>query len=162
MGFGHPIRRDVVVTLRRWRRAPLATAAVILTLAVIIGTEGLLLASVDLLLLRKSPYEEPGRLVLLWERNPSLGLERASVSADNFADWRRETRSFKGMAGIRAGASLLEMEGGLVQVRNARVSPDFFSVLGLRPALGRGFDAAKEPADEIVLSYPLWTDVFGA
>jgi putative ABC transport system permease protein len=164
MTAGGALSVDLAVALRRWRRAPLATLAVLLTLAAVIGTEGLLLASIDLVLLRRSPYSDVDRLVVLWERNPSLGLERVPVAAGDFADWRQEARSFTGLAAIHSGASLLDTGGRLMQVKNARVSPDLFPVLGLRLALGSGFTPARgndAPADEIILSHSLWKSAFG-
>jgi putative ABC transport system permease protein len=155
---------DLAVALRRWRKAPLATVAVLLVLAMVIGTEGLLLTSIDLVLLRRLPYADAERLVMVWERNAALGLDRVPAAAGNFADWQRETRSFIGLAAFHSGASLLETGGGFVQVKSARVSAEFFSVLGLRPALGSGFSVAKgraSPLDEIVLGHALWESAFG-
>src|SRR5262249_1608949 len=143
------------------RRNPGLAAAVIVTLAVALGTNAAMLAVVDAILVRPLPYRAPERLVLLWEANAERGWKQAQVAPANFHDWQRETRSLAGMAGFGDWPTdvTLTGQGEPERLRAQLVDGDLFGVLGVAPALGRGLRpeeafAGGEPT--AVLSDALW------
>jgi predicted permease len=134
-GFGADLRH----ALRGLRRAPAFTAVAVGTLALGIGATTIVYALVDGILLRPLPIVEPERVVLAREID-AQGNE-FSASWPNFVDWRERARSFSGLAAWRAVP--LNLTGNLSGGERARrilgrqVTWNLFSVLGVRPHLGR-------------------------
>src|SRR5277367_3262377 len=149
-----------------WRtllKSPGFAAAALFTLALGIGANTAIFSVVYGILLRPLPFRDVSRLVLLNETEPQVG--DVSVSYPNFQDWRRQSRTFTEMAAVTgvkfnmAGSSQPENIGGLA------VSPNFLSMVGVRPVLGREFTAEEEKAGAapvVLLSYALWQSHFGA
>jgi predicted permease len=149
-----------------WRtllKSPGFAAAALFTLALGIGANAAIFSVVYGILLRPLPFRDVSRLVLLNETEPQVG--DVSVSYLNFQDWRRQSRTFTEMAAVTgvkfnmAGSSQPENIGGLA------VSPNFLSMVGIRPVVGRGFTAEEEKAGAapvVLLSYALWQSHFGA
>src|SRR6267378_2263866 len=159
---------DVRYGLRVLRKSPGFTAVVILTLALGIGANTTIFSVINATLLREPPFPEANRLVLLWE---TVGGPRnwSIISAPNFWDYRRQSRSFDGLAIFDSGGrgynlSATGTKHEAEQVSGVRVSADFFSVLGVKPLLGRTFLAEEETLGkdhEVILSYNLWTRRYG-
>ena len=84
---------DFRLAIRRLRRSPGFTAAAVLTLALGIGANSAFFSLADAALLRPLPYPTADRLVMLWERQAAAGKERSRISALNFLDWRRGSKS---------------------------------------------------------------------
>jgi putative ABC transport system permease protein len=149
-----------------WRtllKSPGFAAAALFTLALGIGANTAIFSVVYGILLRPLPFRDASRLTLLNETEPQVG--DVSVSYLNFQDWRRQSRTFTEMAAVTgvkfnmAGSSQPENIGGLA------VSPNFLSMAGVRPVVGRGFTAEEEKAGAapvVLLSYALWQSHFGA
>jgi predicted permease len=148
-----------------WRmllKSPGFAAAALFTLALGIGANTAIFSVVYGILLRPLPFRDVSRLVLLNETEPQVG--DVSVSYPNFQDWRKQSRTFTEMAAVTgvkfnmAGSSRPENIGGLA------VSPNFLSMVGVRPVVGRGFTAEEEKAGTapvVLLSYALWQSHFG-
>jgi len=113
-------------------------------------------------LLRPLPYKDPASLLVLHETTPKVG--DVSVSFPNFIDWRAASRTFRQMAAVQAVDFNL---AGVTQPENISgdaVSPNFLSMMGVRPFLGRDFDASEEKpgtAPVLLLSYSLWQSHLG-
>ena len=117
------------------------TFVAVLTLALGIGANAAIFSVVHGLLLRPLPYHEGDRLVTVNHLYPSLkGLE-ANVSAVGFGDIRDNVKSFDGVAVEGRWQPTLTGQGDPERLTGARASGDYFSTLGVRPALGRVFDA---------------------
>lgn len=144
--------------VRSLRRAPGYTFAAIVTLALGIGLNAAVLSAVHGVLLRPLDVPRGERLYSVWQDMGTRGGKRQDyTSRAVFADWRARNRSFSGMALFIHGTLDLNALG--VSVPSARVSHDFFQVLGVRPALGRGFLPEEEGRDRgfvAVLADPLW------
>jgi putative ABC transport system permease protein len=135
--------RDVTHVVRALRRSPGFAATAVLTLALGIACTTAVFSVVRGVLLRALPYPEPHRIVHLWQVN-ARGPERmpqAQVSEPNFDDWRAQTaRGFRGMALVRRGPpSTVTANGDPIRAFVTTVSGEFFSVMGVRPILGRAF-----------------------
>jgi putative ABC transport system permease protein len=153
---------DVRFGLRMLRKNPGFTAVAVLTLALGIGANAAVFSVVYAVLLRPLPYKESSSLIVLNETTPMVGT--VSVSYPNFLDWRNQSRTFLEMAAVRGVGFNL---AGVTQPENISgdaVSPTFLSMLGVRPFLGRDFEASEEKAGTppvILLSYSLWQSHFG-
>jgi putative ABC transport system permease protein len=89
--------------LRLIRKSPLFYSVVIVILALGIGANTAVFSVVDAILLRKLPYREPDRLVMVWEKNPTLGAmvgDRVPAAYTNFLEWVRQQHSFESIAGF--------------------------------------------------------------
>jgi predicted permease len=158
--------RDIQYSFRRLRKSPAFTAIVIVTLALGIGANTAIFSVVNTVLLRPLPYRDPSRLVSIEHFYPSLNNMEAPVSAHGFKDYRDETRSFSLVAvETPFGANLTGTGGEPERVPGARVSGDWFGVLGAPAQLGRTLTRDDDvPGKEhvVVLSHGLWTRLFGA
>jgi putative ABC transport system permease protein len=153
---------DIRFGLRLLRKNPGFTAVAVLTLALGIGANAAVFSVVYAVLLRPLPYTDPARLIVLHETTPRVG--EVSVSFQNFFDWRAASRTFAQMAAVESVDFNL---AGITQPENISgdaVSPNFLSMMGVRPFLGRDFDASEEKAGTapvLLLSYALWQSHLG-
>ena len=163
--FLDTLLQDLRYGLRVLRKSPGFTAVAILTLALAIGANTAIFSFVYGVLLAPLPYRNASRLVVLNETTPRVGV--VSVSYPNFLDWRAQSRSFSQMAYVvqmnfnLAGAGVSRPEN----IQGDSVSPNFLSLMGVRPFLGRDFEPTEEQAGTqrvLLLGYRLWQSHFGA
>ena len=129
--------RNIRYALRAMRRTPGFTAAVVLTLALGIGANSAVFSAIDAVLLRPLPFPDGERLVELTQVRDGSGETR--IAPIRLQDWNRLNVTFDGMAGYLLG-DVVDTSGDLPErVHNATVTPGFFDVLGVHPALGRSF-----------------------
>jgi putative ABC transport system permease protein len=155
--------RDVRLAVRSLTKAPGFALAAILTLALGVGATSAIFSVVNGVVLRPMPYPNPESLVMVWEITPQSG--QFSVAPANFFDWRRQATTFEGLAALGNSDVTLQGPNGPEQVPAAFVSSNFFKVMGIRPAMGRGFTAEEETPGRdgvIVLSHGAWQRRFGA
>ena len=149
---------------RRLRRAPSFAGAVVLVLALGVGTTTAVFSLVNSILLEPLPYPESDRLTRLTHTASSAGRPTVDLSDAIVMLYQSETRAFDGVAAWRFDDGDLgpsEADQTAVRVRGARVTASFFDVLGVRPALGRGFaPGADRPGAErvVVLSHRIWQE----
>lgn len=153
---------DIRYALRMLAKSPGFTTIAILTLALGIGANTALFTVANALLLRPLPYADPGRLALVFadRRGQTQGF-----SYLRYTLLREQTRSFSGLAVFAADTFNLTGRGDAEQLSSARVSANFFDVLGVRPALGRVFAAnGDQPGGkpEVMISHSLWLRRFGS
>lgn len=154
---------DMRVSFRSLAKRPGFALLVVLTLALGIGAPVAIFSLVSGVMLRPLPYEDPDRVVLLWERPP--GRERFAVSPANFLDWREQNQVFEDMAATMRATVNLTGSGEPERLLAHRVSASFFPILGLQPALGRTFLPEEDQPDGervVILSHGLWQRRFGA
>jgi hypothetical protein len=158
--------QDLRYGVRMLRKSPGFTAVAVLTLALGIGANTAIFSVVDAVLLRPLPFTEPARLMRIWECAPSRGYFRNVVNPLNFLDWRDHAKSFESMAAVLGGVMTnLNAQGEPIAVPGMQASPEFFSILGVAPILGRTFSADEGVAGHdqvVILSYELWQRQFGA
>jgi putative ABC transport system permease protein len=155
--------QDLRYGLRMMRRSPGLTLVAIVTLALGIGANSALFSVVNAVLLQPLPYPEADRLAILWGTTPDIPKEEASLP--DYTDWKAQSQSFDGMAAVRFMNSNVSGEGEPERVIGARVTHDFLNVLGVQPALGRGFTAEEDRVGAervVVLSNGLWQRRFGS
>lgn len=149
---------DVRYGLRLFRKSPLFTAVAVGTLALGIGANSAIFSIVDAVVIRPLPYAESDRVVVIWEDNSRAGFPRNTPAPANFADWRRLNRTFEDMAATRGAGASLTGDGSPEQILGRATTPNFFSVLGVQPILGRTFteDEDRAGTQVAVISYGLW------
>ena len=158
------ILQDIKYAGRMLVRQPGLTAVVVLTLALGIGANAAIFSAVNAILLRPLPYAEPGRLVMLWETRRAEGVLDNVVAPADFVDWSALATSFERMAAMLSLSADLTGAGDPVRLRVGAVSPSFFDLLGVTPALGRGFRAEEGTAGRhrvAILTHETWTSRFG-
>src|SRR5262245_54200678 len=156
--------QDVRYALRALARNRGFTAVAVLTLALGIGANAAIFTTVEAVLLRPLPYRDATRLVHLWETTPTQPTRQ--LSYPDFKDVRERGRGFSGVAGYGLiGFDLMGPEGP-ERLAGARVTHDFFTVLGVTPLLGRGFAAAEDQVDRrrdvVLLTHGLWQRRFAS
>ena len=161
------LAQDLKYALRQLRAHPGFTAMVLLTLALGIGANTAMFSFVHGIVLRPLPYPRPDRLVTVWEdRSARDGPEQEWTSRSVFSAWRDGASStVASMAAINGWAPDLTGSGRPETLTGGRVSPGYFRVLGVDPALGRTFRSEEESPGSghvVVLSHGLWTARFGA
>src|SRR5579872_2879494 len=154
--------QDLRFAFRMFATNPGFTAVAVLTLALGIGANTAIFSVVYGVLLQPLPYKDASRLVVLNETTPKVGS--VSVSYPNFLDWRQQCHAFSQIAAVHdVGFNL----AGVTQPENISgeaVSPNFFSMIGVKPFLGRDFEASEEKpgtAPVVLLSYELWQSHMG-
>jgi putative ABC transport system permease protein len=165
--FEHLVR-DIRYGIRVLVRNPGFTAVAVITLALGIGSNTTVFSVINATLLRPLPFPHPDRLVLVWETSGKGHDNWNAVSAPNFWDLERQSKSFEGIAIFDAGRgynlSPMGTKQEAEQVSGLRVSARFFSVLGVEPFLGRTFLPEEETLGknhEVILSYGLWERRYG-
>jgi putative ABC transport system permease protein len=157
---------DIRYTLRAWRRSPAFIGVAVLTLALGIGANTTMFSIVNATLLQPLPFPEPDRLMSVWKGSIRDVDNINIVSWPNFRDWQARSRSFESLAIFdSAGRGYNLTSGGEPeQVSGLRVTASYFTVLGVRPMLGRTFLPAEEsPGNDrvVVLSHGLWMRRYG-
>jgi predicted permease len=156
---------EVRLAVRALRRAPGFSLIVIATLAIGIGANTAIFSVVNAVLLRPFAFEDPDRLVVIWESRASAGENVMFASPPNYADWRTRTGSFESMAAFAPRSYNVADDIDTQRVQGAQVSASLFPTLGVTPALGRVFterdDQPGAPA-VVILSWGLWQSRYGA
>jgi predicted permease len=155
--------QDIRFGLRMLRKNPGFTAVAVLTLALGIGANTAIFSVVDAVLLNPVPFPQPDRLVNFYE---STRLAPKSViSYPNFLDWEREAHNFSGMAAWVGDEFTLTGTSEPERLLGERVSANFFSVLGVRPILGRTFRSEEDQLGGppvVLIGEGLWKRRFGS
>jgi putative ABC transport system permease protein len=143
---------------RRLRKSPGFTAAALVTLALGMGANTLIFSVVNAVFLRPLPYRDAGRLVWATEFFPKFN--RSFVPAPDFAAWKQQNAVFEHLEamGDTFGYNLTNGSHPAERVETAHVTPGFFSMVGIQPRLGAGFDLNAKPPDHpvAVVSDALW------
>jgi putative ABC transport system permease protein len=151
--------------IRTLLKNPGFTLAAVLTLALGIGANTAIFTVTSSALLKPLPYQDPGRLVMLATQNRgSRGEAQGGFSLNRYDMLRARSRSFAGLSVFASDSFNLTGGGEPEQVPIGRVSPNFFSVLGVRPQLGRVFteDEGKPEGKLVVMiSDRLWHTRYG-
>jgi predicted permease len=154
--------QDLRYGLRMLRKSPGFTLVAAITLALGIGANTAIFSVVNGVLLRPLPYPDAGRLVMVYES--TRDFRKNSIAYPNFLDWRRENHSFTGIAAFRGDDFILTGAGKPEHLSGEYVSASLFSVLGVRPLLGRGFlpqEDQQGAGGVVMLGYGLWQRRFG-
>lgn len=137
----------------------------VLTLALGVGANTAVFSLLNAVLLRPLPYDQPDRLVLVWESAPFFNLHDSPVSPANYTDWRTRSRSFEEMGALEDRPYRLAGDGASEVVQGSLATASLFRVLRTRPALGRIFLEQEDrpgSAKVVMISDGFWRRRFNA
>jgi putative ABC transport system permease protein len=157
--------QDIRFGLRALRKNPAFTFVALVTLALGIGANTAIFSVVHTVLLRPLPFDQPDRVVQIWESRQDRGWNRASFTHANFWDFRELNKTFDEIGTYHFESLNLTGYEFPERLRAGRVSAGFFRALGVRPVMGRLFmpDESDPGMGQVVLlSYDLWRTRFAA
>jgi predicted permease len=155
--------QDLKYGLRMLAKNPGFTAVAVITLALGIGANTAIFSVVNGVLLNPLPFHQPDRLVALYSRTPQFS--RSSISYPNFLDWVRDNKSFSALAAWQATDFNLTGMGEPERVPVERVSASFFSLIGVKPAIGSDFRPEQDQVGATpvaLISGGFWARKFGS
>jgi predicted permease len=159
------VRRQLSYAARLLRKSPAFTVTALLTLAVCFGANLTIFAVIDSVLLRPLPFPEPSRLVTIFNTYPKAGVDRDGSSLTNYYERRGHIPAFTSLAIYGYGTEIVGEPGSTERLQTMRISPDFFSTLGLGPAIGRTFtdeETTSETDHVVILSDTFWRQRYNA
>src|SRR5580698_25512 len=151
--------RQLSYAARLFRKTPAFTATALFTLAVCCGANLTIFAVIDSVLLRPLPFPEPDRLMTIFNTYPKAGVDRDGSSLTNYYERRGRIPAFASLSIYGYGTEIVGEPGSTERLQTMRVSPDFFSTLGLGPAIGRTFtdeETTSETNHVAILSDTFW------
>ena len=156
--------QDLRYGARMLLKKPGFTLIAVITLALGIGVNSAIFSVVNALLVRPLPFDNLDRIVALWEKVPSRGVERNETAAANYLDWSAQQTSFE-HTGLYSwwSANLTGVENP-ENIQGYLITASLFDVVGVRPLHGRAFTAEEEQPgkdDVVILNHGLWRRRFG-
>ena len=158
---------ELVLAARSLSRAKGLVAVAIVSLALGIGVNGAIFTYVNAIEFRPLPFRQPSELVDVSEASPAELCAGCAVGTSwpTLSLWRARARSFIALEAYRESSYTLAGDGEPERTGGAQVTAGLFPLLGVEPALGRGFAATEDrPGGDavVLLSHGLWTRRFGA
>ncbi|HET9791265.1 MAG TPA: ABC transporter permease [Candidatus Angelobacter sp.] len=160
--------QDMRYAARGIVKSPGFNLAAVVTLAMGIAVNATIFSMVSGFLLKRPPGREPERVLVITSVSPARGFvpDANPVSAPNFLAWRSASNLFEGMAADDENRVFnLTRQGQTTAKPAAAVSPEYFSVLGVSPQLGRVFrEGDDQPGRDhvVIISHALWDREFGS
>jgi predicted permease len=157
--------QDIKFALRVFRKSPLFTAVVVLTLALGIGANTAIFSIVNAVLLRSLPFREPDRLQKVTFNNPGVGLRDVPFSVPEFEDLKTRAGVFEDVSVVWPVSANLTGAKEPQRLELLVVSPNYFSMLGATPQIGRLFgpeDFSIGFSTAAIISDGLWRRSYGA
>jgi predicted permease len=159
-------RQDVRYAIRTLLKSPLFMVTVVLTLGVGIGANTAIFSFVDTMLLRPLPYPEPDDIVVVWQDfSATGGPEQEWFTPPDFRDIESQPRTLEAVSTVAGWNPNLTGIEQAQRLTGLAVTPGYFDIAGVTPAVGRGFtaaDIATGGTDVVVISDALWRSAFGA
>ncbi|MEO8680810.1 MAG: ABC transporter permease [Vicinamibacterales bacterium] len=151
-------------SLRRLLKGPAFTLTALITLGAAIGANTLIFSVVNGVILKPLPYAEPAALVGVWHVAPGVMQGPLQQSAATYLMYRENATAFQDLGLWADGSATLTGHGEPEQVDALNVTDGTLPVLGIRPALGRGFtkeDDSPSGPDVVLISHRYWQRAFG-
>lgn len=157
--------QSIRLAFRTLVKTPGFTLVAVITVALAIAANTAVFSLVNALLIRPLPFKAPENLVLLFEKFSGQGLDQIPVSAPEYLDWEKQTRSYERIAAFDFAD--FNLTGGDMpeRIQGATVTPSLFPLLGVSPIKGRVFNDSEfgEGNDGVVvISERLWRRRFNS
>ena len=134
---------ELARAFRTLARQPLFVLTAVVTLGLGIGATTAIFSVVSAVLIQPLPYREPDRVVIVWGELRARGVRDWPFSNPDFADVRRDTTAFEGLAAVLTFRNAVQGPNGeVLEVKQAQATTNIFSVLGVDIARGSGFTEA--------------------
>ena len=141
----------------------------LLALALGIGVSTAMFSVLHAVVLQPFPFPDQNRIVVGWKADPKNGVKFVELSYPDYKDWRDQSKTFQELAAmpttVYGYSYVLSGRGESKQIESARVASNFFSVLGVQPALGRAFNSDDDRVNAnpvVVLTHRFWESEFGS
>jgi predicted permease len=134
---------DLRFAFRQLRKAPAFTVTALATVAICLGANLAIFAVIDSVLLRPLPFPKADQLVSIFNTYPKAGVENDGSSLTNYYERRGNIPAFSSLSIFRYGSEVVGETGSTQQEELMRVSPDFFTTLGINLAMGRTFSESE-------------------
>ncbi len=161
--------RDFRHAVRLFRNSPGVTLVSLVALALGTGAATAIFSVADAVLLKPLAFREPGRLLVLWEKNPAQNKFRMFAAAGNFLEWRNQSHMLESSGAFQdVHVNLSGGPGGPIdpeELAAQRVSAGLFPLLGVQPLVGRTFSPEEDRPGHTnfaLLSYSLWQRRFSS
>ncbi|MEP6537606.1 MAG: ABC transporter permease [Bryobacteraceae bacterium] len=158
---------DLRYALRTLKRSPLFAAVAILSLALGIGANTAIFTLIDQILLRKLPIRDPESLVMLYQRGNHNGSNMGDrmQSYPIYMDYQKKATALEEVACRRLVSASVSVDNQTERIQAEMVSGNYFSMLGVKPAIGRVFSSQEDDRvysghPVVVLSYDYWVNRF--
>ncbi len=155
--------QDLRYGVRMLLKNPGFALIAVATIALGIGANTAVFTVVNATLANGLPYRDPEQLVHLWERTPQTDFPRREASYPDFLDWK-QNQTMAGVAAYTGCQMILNRSDVQAPIPCARVSANFFALLGVEPVLGRIFQNEEDQpgaAKALLITYNAWQQRFG-
>jgi predicted permease len=155
---------DLRFALRQLRKTPAFTVTALATVAICLGANLAIFAVIDSILLRPLPFPQPDRLVTIYNTYPKAGVENDGSSITNYYERRGNIPAFSSLSMYMERAETVGDPGSMQQEEIVRISPEFFTTLGVSRAIGRNFTEEETAAQKnvIILTDAFWRQRFNS
>jgi putative ABC transport system permease protein len=137
--FLESLAQDLRYGLRTLYKTPTFAAVAVLTLALGVGANTAIFSIVNAVLLRSLPYRDPDRLVRIFFNNPGIGMRGVRFSVLEFDDLKTRSGVFEDVSAYVSGSVNLTGAQHPERLELLVTHPEYFSMLGVTPQLGRLF-----------------------
>jgi predicted permease len=155
---------EIRFALRQLRKSPAFAVTALATVAICLGANLAIFAVINSILLRPLPFPQSDRLVTIFNTYPKAGIENDGSSITNYYERRGNISAFSSLSMYMERAETVGDPGSMQQEEIVRVSPEFFTTLGVSPAIGRNFtDEETDPQKNvIILTDAFWRQNFNS
>jgi predicted permease len=155
---------DLRFAVRQLCKAPAFTITAIATVAICIGANLAIFAVINSVLLRPLPFPNADRLVTIYNTYPKAGVENDGSSITNYYERRGNIPAFSSLSMFMERAETVGDPGSMQQEEIVRISPEFFTTLGVSPAIGRNFtdEETDTQTNVIILTDAFWRQNFNS
>jgi putative ABC transport system permease protein len=155
-----PVLEDVRHAVRLLRKSPGFTSVALAALALGIGANSAMFSVVNAVLIRPLPYPDAERIGIIWQKSAGQGWNRINPSGPDSVDMREQATTLEQVAVLEVGTGTINGFGEPQQVAGMRVSTNLFTLLGIKPMLGRDFQEGEGFKDHVLIishdSYHKW------
>src|SRR6187551_3937025 len=147
--------KDLRFAVRGLIRSPLFSVVAILSLALGIGANTAIFTLIDQILLRKLPVKNPDELVMLYQQGPHSGSNMGPRmhSYPIYEEYRKRGEPLAEVLARRLASASVSVDNQTERVEVEMVSGNFFTMLGVGPALGRVFNSQED--DQVYQGHPV-------
>jgi putative ABC transport system permease protein len=156
---------DIRYGIRNLVKRPGFTAIAVITLALGIGANSAIFSTINALLVHPLSFPNQDRVIAIWDKVPSRGVEHNEVAMANYLDWRAQNHSFDQLSLHRWWSTNLTGGDSPERVLGFQVTANFLDVVGVQPIKGRNFsEDENQPGKDAVaiITYSLWQRRFGS
>jgi len=158
------LRGDIRYALRNLSKRPGFTLIAVVTLALGIGANTAIFSAINALLLRPLPFPELDRVVAVWDKLPSRGIQHNEIAMANYLDLKAQNQSFEQLALYRWWSANLTGVDTPERIQGFLVTANFLDAIGIKPIMGRNFyPEENQPGKDAVaiITHSLWQRRFG-